>query len=225
LASINFIQGDFGSGGEFNVDSSWTNSLQTDSGWGWVGFDHDAGTRWRFEPGLVFTNQFAIGQTVSKTNVVYDHGVCAGQGTFSIQLVEFVDVQVPAGYFSNCMHLKFVYNVLSTTRDEDQWWDKDVGPVKWTHVGGGDFETNELRGLSYAKPPFIITTDGHFGFTNGLFGFSVSGSARQTLVIQESTNSLDWVPLQTNILASDLLYFVDSRSTNFSSRFYRVFSP
>jgi len=115
--------------------------------------------------------------------------------------------------------------MLGMTRDEDQWWDKDVGPVKWMHLVGGDFETNELRKLSYAKPPFIITTNANFGPTNGVFGFSVSGSPRQILVSQAGTNLLDWVPLQTNTFGNDLLYFLDSRSTNYSSRLYRVFSP
>jgi hypothetical protein len=73
-------------------------------------------------------------------------------------------------------------------------------------------------------PPVIITTNSGFGFSNGLsqFGFDVSGAAGQTLVIQASTNLLDWAPLQTNLLDSALWYFSDTSAGNFPRRFYRA---
>jgi hypothetical protein len=159
----NNIQGNFTGGGGFTVDSSWTNGLHAGpDGWGWVGYDHDDGTELRFEPGFIFTNRFAPAQSVSITNTVYDHGVCAGQGTFSLQLVDFADVQVPAGNFSGCMHLKLVYNILGKLREGDEWWAKGVGPVKWTHGGGDDFETNELRSLTVLQDLEAQTADASF---------------------------------------------------------------
>ena len=75
-------------------------------------------------------------------------------------------------------------------------------------------------------PPVIVTTNSDFGFSNGSnqFGFDVaaSGPAGQTLVIQGSTNLVDWVPLQTNVLGSLPWYFSDSYSSNFTQRFYRA---
>jgi hypothetical protein len=34
-----------------------------------------------------------------------------------------------------------------------------------------------------------------------------------------------WLPLQTNALTSDTLYFSDPQWTNYPSRFYRISSP
>jgi hypothetical protein len=52
------------------------------------------------------------------------------------------------------------------------------------------------------------------------------GVAGQNVVIEASTNLVNWVPLATNRLGTDPLYFSDPASTNLSQRFYRaVFVP
>ena len=70
----------------------------------------------------------------------------------------------------------------------------------------------------------IITTDSNFGFINGdnQFGFDITGDAGQVLVIQASTNLMDWTPLQTNLLGDSPLYFSDPCSSNSTWRFYRA---
>ena len=67
------------------------------------------------------------------------------------------------------------------------------------------FVAEALLPVPPTNPPVILTSDGNFGFTNGPggfgFGFDIGGSAGQTLVVQGSTNLVNWVPLQTNVRA------------------------
>jgi hypothetical protein len=71
-------------------------------------------------------------------------------------------------------------------------------------------------------PPLAISTGAVVGFTNGVFGFDVSGPSGSNVVIQASTDLQIWIPLQTNLLGSGPLYFSDSQSTTNVQRFYRA---
>jgi uncharacterized delta-60 repeat protein len=71
-------------------------------------------------------------------------------------------------------------------------------------------------------PLTILVNDGYFGFRTNEFGFNVAGVAEQTVVIEASTDLADWIPLATNILGPDPLYFSDRDSTHFPARFYRA---
>jgi hypothetical protein len=73
-----------------------------------------------------------------------------------------------------------------------------------------------------AAPLAIITSNAAFGFTNGVFGFDVTGPAGSNVVIQASLDLETWIPLQTNLLGSGLLYFSDPRSSTNGRRFYRA---
>jgi hypothetical protein len=55
-----------------------------------------------------------------------------------------------------------------------------------------------------------------------VFGFDVSGPSGSNVVIQASTDLKTWIPLQTNLLGSGLLYFSDPQSTTNVRRFYRA---
>jgi hypothetical protein len=79
--------------------------------------------------------------------------------------------------------------------------------------------------LTIMGQPSIITTNNSLGISNGLFGFDVSGPASQTLVIDGSTNLVDWTPLQTNVMGDSLWSFHDPKWTNYPGRFYRLRSP
>jgi hypothetical protein len=68
----------------------------------------------------------------------------------------------------------------------------------------------------------IITTNAAFGFTNGMFGFDVAGPSGASVVIQASTDLQTWIPLRTNLLGGDLLYFSDAQSPASVHRFYRA---
>src|ERR1051326_8253921 len=95
---------------------------------------------------------------------------------------------------------------------------------------GGAFTTADANVSAYAawailSPPQIIATNADFGFTNAVssqFSFDVSAGLDQTIVVPGSSNLVNWVPLQTNILAAPLQFFADPSAGNFSRRFYRV---
>ena len=73
-------------------------------------------------------------------------------------------------------------------------------------------------------PLAIITANAAFGFTNGAFGFDVTGPSGSNVVIEASTDLQTWIPLQANLLGSGPLYFSDPQWTNYPERFYRVTS-
>lgn len=76
--------------------------------------------------------------------------------------------------------------------------------------------------LQIAQPPMILVNDGHFGFSSNQFGFDLSGSAGATVVIERSTNLVDWTALATNTLGTGPLYFSDPAAAIQSERFYRA---
>lgn len=87
---------------------------------------------------------------------------------------------------------------------------------------GHEGESNPFDVQRVARPPVIVTGDGQMGITNGFFGFNVEGRPGQVVVVEVSTNLVDWLPLQTNTLGSVPSYFSDPDPTNFTQRFYRA---
>jgi hypothetical protein len=71
----------------------------------------------------------------------------------------------------------------------------------------------------------IATNSGSIGFTNGVFGFSISGPVGSNVVIQTTTDLRNWIPIQTNQLGSEALYFSDPQSITNRQRFYRAVLP
>lgn len=81
--------------------------------------------------------------------------------------------------------------------------------------------------IKYAAPAppapfFIVTTNSHFGFSNQLFSFDVTGPANSNVVVLGSSNLQNWVALRTNSLGSGLYYFNDTQTASNRLRFYRA---
>jgi hypothetical protein len=89
-------------------------------------------------------------------------------------------------------------------------------------IASPDDSTNGEIIIIAVPPPLAIATDAAFGFTNGVFGFNVTGPSGSNMVIQASTDLQTWFPLQTNQLGSGPLYFSDSQSPANVQRFYRA---
>jgi hypothetical protein len=86
-----------------------------------------------------------------------------------------------------------------------------------------DPANGEIIIIAVPPPPLAIsTTNAAFGFTNGVFGFNVTGPSGANVVIQASTDLQTWIPLQTNLLGSGPLYFSDPQSATNVRRFYRA---
>lgn len=73
-------------------------------------------------------------------------------------------------------------------------------------------------------PTVVITNNSDFGFTNHSpqFGFDIVAEPNLTLIVQASTNMLNWVPLQTNVLSGPIWYYNDPNASSFRRRFYRA---
>jgi hypothetical protein len=72
--------------------------------------------------------------------------------------------------------------------------------------------------------PRILSSGPGFGFNGGQFGFNLAGPTGKSVVVEGSTDLLNWLPLRTNTLA-DGLKFSDPLSGGYSNRFYRAHLP
>ena len=71
-------------------------------------------------------------------------------------------------------------------------------------------------------PPTIHADRNSFGATSNHFGLNVTGLAGQNVILEASTNLLNWSSLSTNTLEDSPLLFIDDQSPLFTNRFYRV---
>ncbi|HEY3915536.1 MAG TPA: choice-of-anchor tandem repeat GloVer-containing protein [Verrucomicrobiae bacterium] len=92
-------------------------------------------------------------------------------------------------------------------------------------IGGGGDIFRISAGLTTSATVSVITNNAAFGFANGVFGFDLAGPAGSNVVIEASTNLRTWIPLQTNLFGSGLLYFSDPQSPTNRLRFYRAVLP
>jgi hypothetical protein len=100
------------------------------------------------------------------------------------------------------------------------------GTTGWSNTFG---QTTSSSGTPTALwNPGINTTDGHFGATNGMFGFNITNGSTTNLpvAILVCTNLLNpvWTPL-TNITLTNTYYFTDSQWSNHPNRFYGLGFP
>ena len=65
--------------------------------------------------------------------------------------------------------------------------------------------------------------------TNGQISFKLTGPAGQLVIVQTSSDLVNWLAIWTNTFGtnaiSDILNFSDPRSGVYSNRFYRAHSP
>jgi hypothetical protein len=75
-------------------------------------------------------------------------------------------------------------------------------------------------------PPLIIGSSGSgFGVNGGQFGFALTGPSGQSVVVESSTDLVNWLPLWTNTLTFPAaLTFSDPQIGVNSNRFYRAFT-
>jgi uncharacterized repeat protein (TIGR03803 family) len=101
--------------------------------------------------------------------------------------------------------------------------DTYYGPIAEGQLWADNFRiTNSAIAPSAPVALEIATTNAAFGFTNGVFGFSISGPAGSNVVIEVSADLKTWIPLQTNVFGSAPLYYSDSQSPTNRQRFYRA---
>ncbi len=81
-----------------------------------------------------------------------------------------------------------------------------------------------LAFTAYAAPapPSILLNDGSFGVRSNRFGFDVSAGAGQVVVVETSTDLVNWTDLVTNTVGASPFYFSDPLPPNSPRRFYRT---
>ena len=85
--------------------------------------------------------------------------------------------------------------------------------------------TSLVATLTVIVPPQIIASGTNFGFVSNQFGFNLNGTSNQIIVVDGSTNLVNWRPLYTNTATGNPFYFSDPAWTNFPWRFYRARLP
>ncbi|MCX8092300.1 MAG: delta-60 repeat domain-containing protein [Verrucomicrobiae bacterium] len=73
-----------------------------------------------------------------------------------------------------------------------------------------------------ALRPRILTDDDALGFAAGRFGFNVASPPGRKIVLEASTNLLNWLPLATNVPATNCFRFFDPDGESPPMRFYRA---
>ena len=90
-------------------------------------------------------------------------------------------------------------------------------------VSAAAFETNYFNSIAvsaqFIVPPVQFLSE---NFSNGVFQIQFLGSIGSNYVLQVSSNLMSWTPLFTNPATTNVLNFMDSQSSNYPSRFYRV---
>lgn len=90
------------------------------------------------------------------------------------------------------------------------------GTSGWGTTYGG------LPTVMLGAPAPQIGGSGAVGVQSNKFGFTISGVIRQTIIVEASTNLVNWQPLWTNRLTGTSTNFTDLQWTNHPRRFYRV---
>jgi len=90
-----------------------------------------------------------------------------------------------------------------------------AGTTGWGSTYGG-WPTVEL----FAPPQ--IGGGGGIGIQSGNFSFTITGASNQTVVVEASTNLLNWQVIQTITLSGTSTNFTDAQWTNYPYRFYRA---
>jgi hypothetical protein len=91
-------------------------------------------------------------------------------------------------------------------------------------AAGGDLDAGVVFSLSLG-PPAPLAVFAPAMLSNGCFSFQINGEPGWTVVVQASTNLVDWTPIATNVLGSAPLPFHDPDNTQFRGRFYRLAKP
>jgi hypothetical protein len=73
--------------------------------------------------------------------------------------------------------------------------------------------------------PLILNNSPSFGVKTNMFCMTISWATNIAVVVEASTNLINWQPVQTNTLTAGSAYFSDPQWTNYPGRFYRLRSP
>lgn len=129
--------------------------------------------------------------------------------------------------FGGCVNLQGVYFLGNAAAlGQSDVFENDTkakvyyfsGTTGWSTTYGG-LLTVMLQAPT--SPPLLT----NIGVQNGQFGFTFSGSNGQVIVVETSTNLVNWQPISTNTLTGTSTNITDANWKTFRHRFYRIRVP
>jgi hypothetical protein len=116
-------------------------------------------------------------------------------------------------FFGNAPALgSYVFNSIATGATVYYYY----GTSGWSSNYGG------LPTVELFNPPQINSVGSNVGVQSDAFSFTVTGGSNQTIVVEGSTNLVNWQPVWTNTLSGTNVVFTDPQWSNYPSRFYRA---
>jgi hypothetical protein len=140
--------------------------------------------------------------------------VSIGSGVTNIGIYAFFDCPALTSVF-------FQGNAPTPTNDYSVFQDDSAATAYYLPVATGWGPIFDgIPTMQLSAPPQI--GGGNLGGSANGFGFTITGSSNQVVVIDASTNLVNWQPIQTNTLSGTSFNFTDSKWRNYRNRFYRV---
>jgi len=99
------------------------------------------------------------------------------------------------------------------------------GDVYVAGFSAGNGSSRDFATVKYARVPSPVApypANCHLG---DCFASDLCGESGNTVVVQVSTNLLDWHPVSPNVLGSEPPLWSDPNPARLSQRFHRLFKP
>jgi len=131
----------------------------------------------------------------------------------------------------------FAYSSLTGASPTSACFQGNAPPDDGTIFDGDDATVYYYYGTSgwgatYGGAPTVMlgapapqVGNGSIEPQSGRFRFTLTGVTNQTVMIEASTNLVNWQPIWTNTLSGPSTNFTDAQWTNYPGRFYRASSP
>jgi subtilisin family serine protease len=88
------------------------------------------------------------------------------------------------------------------------------------NASGGD--GTDIGAFEVQQSCPVLVSLGNVGVVLNQFGFDITGGSSQVVIVEASSNLVNWTALATNTLGAAPLHFIDLDWTNFQQRFYRA---
>jgi hypothetical protein len=192
------------------------------SGTAGVLFDHDQTSLVQFPGGKA--GSYEIPDSVTSIRAYAFRG-CTG---LTNVIIPFGVTNIADWAFGQCYNLNGVFFYGNAPISAGGYvFDSDYNATVFhlpSTTGWEDFANN--TGIPVALwLPQAQTTGASFGVQTNHFGFNIQWASGQTVVVDASTNLINWQPVQTNTLTTGTAHFSDPQWTNYPGRFYRLRSP
>jgi uncharacterized repeat protein (TIGR03803 family) len=180
-----------------------------------------------FSIGAIVPGFNPVGGLLLNGNTLYGTTKLGGQDGSCGTIFE---VNTDGGGFSTIKYYTYYANhtaLLSTDGSQPQaGLIFSGGTFYGTTTYGGDRPYGVGNGVVFSLtfPPQIQFNDGSLAIRSNGFGFNLTGTLNQIVVIEACTNLAltNWVSLQTNTLGTNAINFSDVEWTNYPDRYYRV---